>query len=45
VSNAKSEGKGVKIIGNVSPLSHVGEIVQDAGVRAQFINPSEVSKS
>jgi hypothetical protein len=39
VAQARADGVAVEVIGNISSLSHVGEIVQDSGVPYRFINP------
>jgi len=35
----RGSNKGIVIIGNVSPLSHVGEIAEQYGVPVQFVTP------
>ena len=35
---AKASGKGIRILGNVSPLSHIGEIADVLGVPVEFVN-------
>jgi hypothetical protein len=39
VQELRSIGKGIRIIGNVSPLSHVGQMIEDNKVPVQFIGP------
>jgi len=37
-TTAKASGKGIRILGNVSPLSHIGEIADVLGVPVEFVN-------